>query len=431
MSLVEVGIVALFVTAFALVSGRLGKAWITPPMVFVIFGLIVGPDVLGAIDMSIESETVKIIAELTLALLLFTDAARINIPRLRAEHAMPKRLLGLGMPLTIALGAVLALALFSDLGIWAALLLATILAPTDAALGQVVVTSDRVPIRVRQALNVESGLNDGIAAPLVVIFSSLAIAWVDALSALDSLREIAQQIGFGLLIGGGLGIVVGLLVRASGERNWIDNVFGQLGILTLAIGAWALASAAGGSGFIAAFVCGLAFGSVRGLDPQPITEFTESSGQLLNLVVFAIFGGLFVGPAVSALTWQVALYAVLSLTVVRMIPVAISLAGLGLRRNTVLFVGWFGPRGLASIVFGLVVLEVAGFSAAGDLFAGITWTVLLSVFAHGLTAHPLSAWYAKSSKGEPDSAVETGPVSEEIRFRYVPKPLRKFGANLD
>ncbi|MCH9733951.1 MAG: sodium:proton antiporter [Actinomycetia bacterium] len=425
MSLVEVGLVALVITAFALVSGRLAKMWITPPMIFVTFGAIVGPDGLGAIDISIESETVKVIAEITLALLLFTDAARINIPRLRAEHGMPKRMLGFGMPLTIVLGAVFALALFSDLGVWAALLVATILAPTDAALGQAVVTSDRVPVRVRQALNVESGLNDGIAAPLVVIFASLAIPKVEALSAVDSFREIVQQIGFGLLIGGVLGIAVGLLGRASAERNWIDNVFGQLGVLTLAIGAWAFASAAGGSGFIAAFICGLAFGSVD-RDPEPITEFTESGGQLLNLVVFAIFGGVFVGPAVSALTWQVALYAVLSLTVVRMIPVAISLTGLGLRRDTVFFVGWFGPRGLASIVFGLVVLEQAGFTVASDLFAGVTCTVLLSVFAHGLTAHPLSDWYGKITKSELDAVVEGEPVSEEIRFRHVPRPLRKF-----
>lgn len=422
MELLDIGIVALGIVAFSLVSGRLASTPVTAPMVFVIFGLVVGPNVLGVVDITIENQFVRVLAELTLVLLLFTDAARIDMRNLREHHGMPIRMLAIGMPLTIVLGTALAIWIFPENEFWEMALLATVLAPTDAALGQTVVTSPVVPVRVRQAINIESGLNDGIAAPLVTIFLALALAEVEVLSASSVARFIAEEIGYGLLIGLAIGVAGGLLVRFFSTRGWMDGAFRQLGVLALAVGAWALATAAGGNGFIAAFVGGLAFGSIRDIDAGYVTEFTEDEGQLLNLLTFMIFGGVFVGPALGDLTWQTAVYVVLSLSVIRMLPVGLSLLGSGYRLDTIAFVGWFGPRGLASIIFGLIVVEEAAFNTRDELFVTIAWTVLVSVFAHGLTAEPLANWYGRHAEdmaGTPEmQEVPEHPV------RHTPIHLR-------
>ena len=400
----DLAIIAVFVIAYALVSGRLSRTVITGPMVFVAFGLLVGSEGLDVVDLSLENTIVETFAEITLIIVLFSDAARIDLGILRRNAAVPARLLGIGMPLTIAGGLAAAVVLFDGLNLWEAALVAAVLAPTDAALGQAVVTSGRVPARIRQALNVESGLNDGMAVPFVSIFIAGAAAAGGLGTAGFWTEFAAKQIGFGLLVGAGVGIVAGLLIQYATTTGWMNHAFQQLAVLAVPLLGFAVAEQIDGNGFIAAFVAGIAIGNVTRRISHGLFEVVEDGGQLLVLLTFMIFGAAFVGPALGDLTWQIALYAVLSLTVVRMLPVAISMIGMGFQPDTVAFLGWFGPRGLASIVFGLVVLE-SSVAERGEIFVIVTWTVLLSVVVHGLSARPSVDWYgakAEEMADEPD-----------------------------
>lgn len=426
---VGIAVVAAFVVVYAAVSARLSRTWITGPIVFVAFGYLVGPDVLDVVPLGLESEVVRTLAELTLVLVLFTDAARIHLRSLRSESTLPIRLLVIGMPLTIAAGAAVAYGLF-DVALWSALLLAAVLTPTDAALGQVVVASPRVPARIRQTLNVESGLNDGIAVAFITLFIAGASATESVRSADYWVAFAAKQIGYGSLVGVAVGLIGGWLVERATASGWMDGTFRQLAVLSLAVGAFFGAEVIDGNGFIAAFVAGMVVGNVTREVCSGIFDFTEDEGQLLALITFMIFGGAFVGPTLDELTWKVALYAVLSLTLIRMVPVALALMGAGLRRDTIAFVAWFGPRGLASIVFGLLVLETADIPDHKEIFTAVTWTVLISVFAHGLSAVPLSRLYGRrmeEAAKEPGTA-EMEPAGHQ-RLRWVPHHLRDGAEN--
>jgi NhaP-type Na+/H+ or K+/H+ antiporter len=282
----------------------------------------------------------------------------------------------------------------------------TVLAPTDAALGQAVVSNPRVPVRVRQALNVEAGLNDGLSVPFLALFLALAVAEGELQPASYWIRFALEQVGLGILVGVGVGLAGGWLVSWASKREWMTDSSQRLALLALAIIAWALADTVGGNGFIAAFVGGLAAGPTVERVGEQLIQFTEAEGQLLNLSVFFIFGVLVVG-LVESLGWQVALYALLSLTVIRMLPVALSLYGTHLRGISVLFAGWFGPRGLASIVLGLIVVEKAPLLPGRDeIELVVASTVLLSVLLHGVTAAPLSAVYARRVEGMAADAPE-------------------------
>jgi NhaP-type Na+/H+ or K+/H+ antiporter len=395
--MVVLGLLACLIFGFALVSRRLEGTVVSSAMVFVAAGLVAGwtglVDFGGAthLDPSTSREAIFLVAELALVLLLFTDAARID-PRDLRRNALPLRLLGIGLPLTIGLGTLLALVLLSDLDPWECAIVAAVLAPTDAALGQAVVSSPLVPLRIREALNVESGLNDGGSVPFLMLFIALAAAhegleegWV---------RFAAEQIGYGTLIGVAVGVAGGAALRRASERGWTTTVFERLALAALAIAAWYAAGEAGGNGFIAAFVGGAAAGMAAGPLRERALDFAEEEGQLLNLAVFFIFG-VFAAEALGDATWEMAAYAVLSLTVIRMLPVAVAVIGLGLRPATVAFLGWFGPRGLASIILALVVIEEEpGLSGNGEIFLVMTVTVLLSVVAHGVSAAPLTRRYA-------------------------------------
>jgi len=326
---------------------------------------------------------------------VLADAARINLSALRQNEGLPLSLLGIGMPLTIALGTIIAALVLTDLSFWEAAIVGTVLAPTDAALGQAVVSNPRVPVRVRQALNVEAGLNDGLSVPFLALFLTLAEAEEELLSANLLIRFTLEQVGLGVLVGVGVGLVGGWLVNQASKREWMTESFQRLALLALALIAWALADTVGGNGFIAAFVGGLVVGPTVERVGEQLLRFTEAEGQLLNLSVFFVFGVLAVG-LMETLIWQVALYALLSLTLIRMLPVAASLAGTRLRGVSMLFVGWFGPRGLASIVLGLIVVEEAPLLAGREeIELVVALTVLLSVLLHGMTAAPLSAVYAR------------------------------------
>jgi sodium/hydrogen antiporter len=327
---------------------------------------------------------------------------------LRGDADLPGRLLGIGMPLTILLGMAAGAVLLTELEFWEAAIVAAVLAPTDAALGQAVVSSRAVPARIRQALSVESGLNDGLSVPFLALFLAIAVdQTVPAAS--DWLGFAAEQIGLGVLIGVAVGGGGAWLVERSAERGLTTPLFEQFGVLAVAVLAFVLADEAGGNGFIAAFVGGMAAGQVGAVSGERIFEFTEEQGQLLGLAVFFVFGTV----AISFLDGAdlgIVLYAALSLTLVRMVPVALAVRGMRFRPSTVAFMGWFGPRGLASIILALVVAEEEPeLPALGVILAAMTVTVLASVALHGVTALPFVRAYARSAERLPDGAPELRP----------------------
>jgi sodium/hydrogen antiporter len=407
--------IALLLVAYAGVSGRLQSTPVTQAMVFVALGLLVGNRVLHVIEADAANQYVRHLAEATLTLVLFTDAVRVNLHRLRREALVPARLLGLGLPLTIVAGTLAGLALVAELDLWTAAALATMLAPTDAALGLPVVSNRRLPSRVRQGLNVESGLNDGVCVPLLIIFLTIAQA-EEGLGEVDPLLVIVEEIGFGAVGGVAAGALGALVLRAFGARGWMDGTWRQINALAAPLLAYGIAVALGGSGFIAAFVAGVVFGVVARGHAEETTFLAEQSGELLNAVTFLLFGAVLLGPALGDPDWRVIVYAVLSLTVVRMLPVALAMLGTGMRRVTVGFLGWFGPRGLASIVFVLLLVEETDLPARPLLLDVVTWTVALSVYAHGLTAWPganrYADWYAAHAKDHPVMP-ESAPVTEQ------------------
>ena len=418
--MVDFIVLASVVFAFGLLSRRLEGTILTAPIVFVAGGMVLGPAGLGLVEFGLDDHTVLLLGEIALALVLFTDSARINLSTLRQNEGLPLRLLGIGMPLTIALGTAAAALLLTDLSFWEAAIVGTVLAPTDAALGQAVVSNPRVPARIRQALNVEAGLNDGLSVPFLALFLILAVE-EEHLAANDWIRFALEQVGFGVLVGIGVGLVGGWLVSQASRRAWMTGSFQRIAMLALALIAWALADQIGGNGFIAAFVGGLAVAPTVERVGEQLIRFTEAEGQLLNLSVFFVFGVLAVG-FMETLTWQVALYAVLSLTVIRMLPVAASLLGTRLRGISVLFSGWFGPRGLASIVLGLIVIaEAPQLAGAGQIELVVASTVLLSVLLHGVTAAPLSAAYARRVEAMPADAPEKREAVE-MPTRMGPAP---------
>ncbi|HEX4186544.1 MAG TPA: cation:proton antiporter [Solirubrobacteraceae bacterium] len=407
-------ILALSVLAVAAVSGRLTGTPVTPAMVFVTIGVLVGPEVGGEVDLAPTGATVRTLAEATLALVLFSDASRIRLSALRREYEVPLRLLGVGLPLTIAAGAAFAVAVLGQLTLAEATVLAVLLAPTDAALGQAVVTEPRLPSRIRQGLNVESGLNDGICVPLLLI--ALAAADVDAhlTSGHHAIAILAEALGYGLLGGVAAGLAVVLVVRVSGPRQLITPPWMQVVPVGGAGLAYGLAAALGGSGFIAAFVAGALFGALLERESETATRLTDELGQLLNGVTFVVFGAVLLGPALAHVGGTILLYSVLSLTLVRIAPVAIAMLGSGARAPTVGFLGWFGPRGLASIVFAVIAVEHTHLPHV-DVVLTVTYLAVgLSVFAHGVSAAPLAARYARWYESHPSERrpkMESAPAA--------------------
>ena len=385
---------ALVLIGYAAISGRLGSTPVTQAMVFVAVGLLAGNQALELIEADAAGQFVRHLAEATLALVLFTDAVRVKLGRLRRESLVPARLLGIGLPLTIVAGTVAGLALLPGLDLWTAAALATMLAPTDAALGLPVVSNRRLPSRIRQGLNVESGLNDGVCVPLLIIFLTIAEAEEGAVH-VEPLRVILEEIGFGALAGLAAGALGAWVLRGFAARGWMEGTWKQINAVVTPVMAYMVAVALGGSGFIAAFVAGIVFRAVAGGQAEATTHLAEESGELLNAVTFLLFGAVLLGPALGDLDWRLIAYAVLSLTVVRLLPVALAMVGTGMRRVTVGFLGWFGPRGLASIVFALIVIEESQLPHENLIVLATYVTVGLSVFAHGLTAAPLADRYAR------------------------------------
>lgn len=415
--MVELGVISAVFLAYALVSRSLLWANISAPVVFVAAGVLCGPHVLGFATFSPTGEAGLIVAEVALVIVLFSDASRSDLSELRSEGALSARLLAIGMPLTMMTGTAAAAVLLLGLEFWEGAVIAAILAPTDAALGHAVVSSKLVPEKIRQTINVEAGLNDGLSIPFLFLFLGLAVdqASLDAAGWFTfGIEQIAIGVTTGLFIGGG----AGWLVDRAIERRAMTHTFKRLSMVAIAIGIWALADSAGGNGFIAAFVAGLAVARFREDFGDHMLGFAEREGQLLSLVVFFVFGTAAIGFLGDA-TWGVVAFAALSLTLVRMGPVAIALSGTGLSNASVAFIGWFGPRGLASIILALVVVEEEpGLPGLDLVIAATTVTVLASVFLHGITARPFARLYLQKLKDLPPDSPELAEAGE-VKARRV------------
>ncbi len=350
-------ILAIFVFLYSLIAGRLSRTWLSDAIIFSVFGLLFGAFGLNLIQFNVTSENLKTIAELTLALILFTDAANANLSVLRNSLRLPWRLLAVGLPLTIGLGFIVGQFLFPQFSPAEVGILAVMLAPTDAALGKAVVTNPQVPDNIREDLNVESGLNDGICVPLLFALLAIATEQGNANTARLLFSLFTQQIGIGALIGASFA-VIGVQLRAFClKRDWIAPDWQPILAIALAIACFASAQHLGGSGFIACFVGGLTLGGMVKTEKEDLLIAAEATGDALSLITWVMFGASVVPFVINELTWSAFFYAVLSLTIVRILPVFLAVLGMGLDRWSTLFVGWFGPRGLASIVFAVIVLD--------------------------------------------------------------------------
>jgi NhaP-type Na+/H+ or K+/H+ antiporter len=394
MSASDLAIVAALIFLWGALSARLERFDVTAPITFILAGLLLTHGPLAPLGFAPSHEMVKTLAEVTLVLVLFCDASRVGLRDLRTDMGLCVRLLAIGLPLTIGLGTLIALPVVGTTNPWLALLVGAALAPTDAALGAGMMVNPAVPVRIRRLINVESGLNDGIATPFVLI----ALAGVGAtghaagIGPAGATAELALGVAVGAVVGG----AGGYLVKVASDRGWVAGSFAGSAVLALAVCAYACALALHGNGFIAAFVGGLAFRASGGQRGERLVPFVEETSALVSLLVWLAFGAVAVVPAFESLTWPDVVYAGLSLTFIRMVPVAIALTGARLGRTTVAFIGWFGPRGLASVVFALLTLEEIGERAAGSAITIIAFTVLLSVVAHGVTADPLARRYGPS-----------------------------------
>jgi len=424
---------------YALVSARLSKTIVSGPMLFVAAGLALGPLGLDLLTLGKDAEPVRVLFEVTLALVLFTDALSVQSKALRRDDFLPIRLLAVGLPLTIALGWLFAWLLLPGLNIWEMALLGTVLAPTDAALGQSAISNPGVPQVVRQGLNVESGLNDGMSLPFFVLFLAAAAGHESAQGPGEAFfRALVLSAVLGVAVGWGAAVAL----RWSAAKGWVEEQWRHILVITAAMAAYELAVVIEGSGFIAAWVAGLIFGTVLRsatdtprpaaapqLDLRHTAGLAEDLGGLLAAVSFVAFGAVLLGPALQHLSWRAVVYAVASLTVVRMLPVAAALVRSGLRWPTVAYIGWFGPRGLASIVLGLITLE-EHIPGVETVSAVIAVTVGISVYAHGATSVPLAARYAAwwsrmsaSMPGREGAAVRNRDKRPRLGFRGSPTAL--------
>lgn len=398
-------VLALFVLGYSAIAGRVDRSWITGPMVFTAAGFILGPSALGLLRINLSGVDLRVLAEATLAMVLFTDAANADLRVVRSSVGVPGRLLLIGLPLTIVLGVAIARLLFPGLQLLELALLATILAPTDAALGKPVLLNRAVPSAIRESLNVESGLNDGICVPVVVILLGLAVGTqIEHGAVAHVLLVVVEELGIGLVVGLALAAGTAVMLHRAAALGWISETWNVVSAPALALACFALAQAIGGSGFIACFVGGLALGGLMSEHKHERLSSAEGAGEALSLMTWLAFGAIVPGRVLYLASPATIVYAVLSLTVIRMLPVAISLLGARVGIREALFIGWFGPRGLASVVFAIMVFDAA-LPGNTTMMATVAWTVVLSVFLHGITANPLARRLAAQGVPRRESAV--------------------------
>lgn len=387
---------ALLILGYGMFSKLSEKSIISAPMFFVAIGLLAGYFANDQFKAGIDATWVKLMAEITLVLVLFLDASTLNLNALIKDRRLPMRLLFIGLPLTMILGVLLALPFFPNENIWLLALMAFILSPTDAALGLAVVTSEVIPLKIRQTINVESGLNDGIALPPILVCLAM-LAGDSGSEAGFSYWSVftLKQFVYGPTIGGFIGWLGGYLVDHASRKGWMNHTFQRLSSIAIAILAFYFAELFHGNGFIAAFFAGMLLGTRNEETRERIHEFGEAESQVLILFIFLLFGMILVPFSFPYWDATAITYALLSVTVIRMLPVAISLLGTKLSWGTIGFIGWFGPRGIASVLYLLMVVIEIGLKGHERVLSVITLTILLCIYLHGITAIPFSKFYER------------------------------------
>ena len=400
----EIVAIAGFACLYSAAAGRLERSPINGALVFVAYGLLIGPYGLGILGGDDTASAIRVIAELSLGLVLFVEASKADLPILLKSTAIPRRLILVALPLVILLGFGAGGMFFGELGLVGVAILATINAPTDAALGKAVVTNKRVPAHIREGLNFESGLNDGVCVPIFLAFMVLAtqIAQTDSFTLL-TLGLVVKEIGIGAIAGIAITAIAATVIRYCHKWGWVSESWMQLPVAATAIACFAGAQAMHGSGFIAAFIGGLLFGILAGKSTHRLVNSAEATGDTFTMITWIAFGASVVGQVAGLITWKVLLYAILSLTLVRTIPVLVAMRGLSLSLREKLFIGWFGPRGLATVVFALMVYQ-ANLPYGELIVVTAVCTVMLSVILHGLSALPIIALMFKSAENNEDAA---------------------------
>jgi len=396
----ELAVLGLFVFCYSLIAKRVERAAASGPIVFVAVGLLIGPLGIGWFDGDVSRTEVRVLADLTLALILFIDAANADLSTLRRHFRIPARMLLLGLPGAIFLGTLAASLLFENLSLFEAAILGTMLAATDAALGKGVVTNQAVPKQIREGLNIESGLNDGLCVPILLVFIALAVGGSghEGSGTSLALKLVFEELGIGLVVGVGLAAAGTWALKWCRDRGWLSEIWKPITVTALAISCFAVAQSLHGSGYIAAFTGGLFFGLKAKDATHRLVLASEGIGETLALMTWLVFGAAVISRTMQYITWEMLIYALLSLTVIRVLPIYLSLTGLGQSTSSKLFLGWFGPRGLASIVFGIIVLN-EGVPEAKFIAMVVVLTVFLSLVAHGISANPLAKWLGRKEGG--------------------------------
>lgn len=384
---------------YALLSKAIDRSLLTLPLIFSALGLLLFEPITRHTNTAVLDTGTRLLAEITLILILFSDASHVRFAELRKNWRMPARMLVIGMPLSIALGTIVVFLLNPASGFAMALLTAAVLTPTDAAIGQAVLNSPDVPLNLRETINVESGLNDGLALPFVLLGALLVSSEIGQADTGSLAIASTVQVIIGPLAGIAVGWIMARLTDAAQDRDFMGEAAGGIVFVSTAFAAYLLSDQIGGNGFIAAFVAGMVFGNCYRHDIHFITDFMEDVGQLLTMAAFLVFGAILLPSGLAHVTPQVILLAVLFLTVVRMLPIFVSLTGMRIGVRDKLFLGWFGPRGLASILFTLIILDEFDLPGEQELLACVSLTVAMSVLLHGLSATPLAKRMAGRQSG--------------------------------
>lgn len=400
---IELAILSLFIFCYSLVAGRLERAAASGPMVFVIAGLLMGPLGFGWFDGDVSRTGLRVLADLTLALILFIDAANADLAILKRQFRIPSRMLLFGLPGAIFLGTMFAVILFDTLSLFEAAILGTVLAATDAALGKAVITNKAVPAQIREGLNIESGLNDGLCVPILFVFIALALGSdTEGGCTMLALELVAEELGIGLAVGLTLSAIGAWLLRWCSDQGWVTEIWKQVTIVGLAIACFSVAQSLHGSGYIAVFTGGLLFGFKAKEATHRLVLAAEGTGETLALMTWMLFGATVIGQSIKHFTWEMLVYALLSLTVIRMLPIFLSLTGTGESTASKLFLGWFGPRGLASLVFAIIVIN-EGVPGGKFVAMVVVLTVFFSLVAHGVSANPLAKLLGQKEGTKEDS----------------------------
>ena len=387
---IELAVLALFIFCYSLIAGRVERAAASGPIVFVAAGFLMGPLGLAWFDGDVANTEMRVLADLTLAIILFIDAANANFGVLKQQFRIPSRMLLFGLPGVIFLGTVTAALIFGNLSLFEAAILGTMLAATDAALGKGVITNKAVPTQIREGLNIESGLNDGLCVPILLVFIALAVGSSgEGGGSILALKLVAQELGIGLVVGLGLTAFGTWAFKRCEDKGWVTDVWKQVTVVALAVACFSVAQSLHGSGYIAAFTGGLLFGFKAKEATHRLVLASEGTGETLALTTWFVFGAAVIGQSFQHFTWEMLVYALLSLTVIRMLPIYLSLSGTGESTESKLFLGWFGPRGLASIVFAIIVIN-KGVPEGKFIAMVVVLTVFFSLVAHGVSANPLA-----------------------------------------